>query len=127
MDKSLHDLVENYAEITPKLHAKNATPPTPKIGRGAKRRGQFCAPPVSRFCAQFWRNFAVIFNQIGQRFVPPQLIVSLPRLDLPTFKFKMFGDTHISRTSVLFAINTSCDYVYVVSTSPLRLVFDKSR
>ena len=51
-DKLLHDLVENYAEITPKLHAKNATPPTPKIGRGAKRRGQFCAPPVSRFlCA----------------------------------------------------------------------------
>ena len=48
-DKLLHDLVENYAEITPKLHAKNATPPTPKIGRGAKRRGQFCAPPVSRF------------------------------------------------------------------------------
>ena len=48
-DKLLHDLVEIYAEITPKLHAKNATPPTPKIGRGAKRRGQFCAPSVSRF------------------------------------------------------------------------------
>ena len=55
-DKLLHDLVEHYAEITPKLHTKNATPPTPKTGRGAKRRGQFCAPPVSRFSAQFWRN-----------------------------------------------------------------------
>ena len=65
-DKLLHDLVENYAEITPKLHAKNATPPTPKIGRGAKRRGQFCAPPVSRFCVQFGRNFGVLFNQIVQ-------------------------------------------------------------
>ena len=48
-DKLLHDLVEKYAEITTILHAKNATPPTPKIGRAAKRRGQFCAPPVSRF------------------------------------------------------------------------------
>ena len=51
LDKLLQHSVEKYAEITPKLHAKNATPPTPKIGRGAKRRGQFCAPPVSRFCA----------------------------------------------------------------------------
>ena len=48
-DKLLHDLVEKYPEITLKVHAKNATPLTPKIGRGAKRRGQFCAPPVSRF------------------------------------------------------------------------------
>ena len=57
-DKLLHDLVENYAEITPKLHAKNVTPPTPKIGRGAKRRGHFCAPPVLRF-------FASIFGVIS--------------------------------------------------------------
>ena len=42
-----HDLVENYA----KLARKNVTPPSRKIGRGAKRRGQFCAPPVSCVCA----------------------------------------------------------------------------
>ena len=48
-DKLLHDLVEHYAEITPKLHAKNATQAAHKIGRGASRRGQFWASGVSRF------------------------------------------------------------------------------
>ena len=46
-------LSRNYAKIT----RKNETPPPPKIGRGAKCRGQFCAPPVSRFSMQFWRSF----------------------------------------------------------------------
>ena len=46
---NLHDLVENYTEITPKLHAKNATQAAHKIGRGASRRGQFWASGVSRF------------------------------------------------------------------------------
>ena len=31
---------------------KNATPPPHRIGCGAKRRGQFCAPPMSRFCGR---------------------------------------------------------------------------
>ena len=53
MDKSLYDLVENHAQTA----RKNATPPPPKIGCGAKRRGQFCAPPVSSFSPLFCRNF----------------------------------------------------------------------
>ena len=48
-DKLLHDFVEHYTEITPKLHAKNATQAAHKIGRGASRRGQFWASGVSRF------------------------------------------------------------------------------
>ena len=59
-DNLLHDLVENYVEITPKLHAKNATQAAHKIGRGASRRSQFWASGVSPFLrailAQFRRN-----------------------------------------------------------------------
>ena len=54
-------LHRNYA----KLARKNATPPPPKIGRTAKRCGQFCALPVSFF----FRAIGVVFNQIVQRFV----------------------------------------------------------
>ena len=68
MDKSLHDLVENYA----KSAQKNATQEASKIGHGASRRSQFWAPGVSPFSAAFWRMFGVAFNQIVQRFVHPQ-------------------------------------------------------
>ena len=65
MDNTLHDLVENYAELT----RKNATQAARKIGRGAS--GQFWAAGVSRFSAQFGRNFGVFFDQIVQSFVHP--------------------------------------------------------
>ena len=53
-DRLLHDLVEHYAEITPNVHAKNATQAAHKIGRGASRRGQFWASGVSRFLRTIW-------------------------------------------------------------------------
>ena len=63
----MHDLVDIYTEMTPKMHAKNATPSHPKIGRDAKRRGQvWCAAFVAFFCLHFWRHFGVIFNRIVQ-------------------------------------------------------------
>ena len=54
MDKSLQDLVENYAKIA----RKNVTQAARKIRPGASRK--------------FWCNSGVIFNQIMQIFVHPQ-------------------------------------------------------
>ena len=74
MDKSLHDLVENYATIA----WKNATQAARTIGRGASRRGLFwAAGVVSRVSTQFWRNFGVILNQLVQRVVHPQYVCYL--------------------------------------------------
>ena len=59
-----------WLNITPKLHVENAPLPTPKIGRGARRRGQFCAPPVSRFLRAILASF--------RRNVQPSRAISCP-------------------------------------------------
>merc|ERR1712091_341073 len=69
MDKSLHDLVENYLEITPQLHGKTRPP-----ARSAAANFARC------LCRVFPRNFGVIFNRIVQTFVHlPYLSFQAPR------------------------------------------------
>ena len=59
MDKSLHDLVENYYGTNA---WKNATQAARKISRGASRRGQFWASGVSRFLRAILAYFRRIFQ-----------------------------------------------------------------
>ena len=66
-DKSLHDLVENYAEITPKLRGKTRHPRRPKLAAALPRPVLGCGG-----VAFFPRSFGVIVNQIAQRFDHPQ-------------------------------------------------------
>ena len=63
-DNLLHDLVENYAEITPKLHAKETR--RPKLAAARSAAANFVRRLCRVFCVQLWRNFGVMFNQIVQ-------------------------------------------------------------
>ena len=55
-DKSLHDLVETYAEITPKLRGKTRHPRRPKLAAARSAAANF----VRRLCRVFPRNSVVI-------------------------------------------------------------------
>ena len=67
VDKSLHECVEHYTEITPTLYAKKRdTVATPKLAASRSAAANFCLPHVSRFCTHFWRHFGISFNQIVQ-------------------------------------------------------------
>ena len=68
MGKSLHGLIENYADITPKLRGQNATQAARKLAAALRAAASF----GRQGCRVFPRNFGVIFNQIVQRFVHPQ-------------------------------------------------------
>ena len=72
-----------WLKITPKLHQncaeKHDTP-----------AGQFCAPPVSRFAAQFWRNF-----QPHRAKVCPSTVVFLKRCSvIITFLLCLLSNQH---------------------------------
>ena len=71
MAKSLHELVENYTEITPKLHARNATRAA-LIARALRAAANSGRRGCRVFCVQFWRNVGVIFNDIVQEIVHQQ-------------------------------------------------------
>ena len=53
MDNLLHDLVENYAEITPKLRAKTRHPRRPKLAAARSAEANF----ARRLCRVFARGF----------------------------------------------------------------------
>jgi len=67
MDNSLHDLVENYAEMMPKLRGKTRHPAAQNWPRREAPR------PILRAACDaaplFPRNFGVIVYQIVRRFV----------------------------------------------------------
>ena len=72
MDKSLNDLDENYADITPKLRGKTRHRRRAKLAAALRAEANFGRRGGRVFSVQFWCNFGVFFKQIVQRFVHPQ-------------------------------------------------------
>ena len=77
MDKSLHDLVEHHAEVTPKVRGK------PRHRRRAKLAAALraAANSVRRLCLVFARGFAklrVNFQQSVAIIVPSTVLDSVP-------------------------------------------------
>ena len=60
--------VENYAEITPTLHAKTRHPRRQKLAAARIAAANF----ARRLSRVFACNFGVMFNQIDETFVLPQ-------------------------------------------------------
>ena len=112
MDKCLHDLVENYAEITPNLHGKTRHRRRAKLAAAVSaapsfgRCGQFWAAGVSRFAAQYWR---VIFNQIVQHLSINSIVRGVCRVFLGfTEAALMVSFTPISHWTATCAMRTAC-------------------